>query len=110
MLIPQLPAGTLDLHNIQSGSNGNGMLMMADEEERTRLNIQHEGWKAVNGGKNYLAPIDKVLINEGEGKRVLDIGTGEPWYPALSLLVVILTTKVLESGQKRLPKSSPKPM
>lgn len=31
----------------------------------------------MNGGKNYLAPIDQVLLNGGEGKRVIDIGTGK---------------------------------
>jgi hypothetical protein len=49
---------------------------MADEEEERRLNIQHRGWKATNGGKNYVAPMDKVLVTEGEGKRIIDIGTG----------------------------------
>lgn len=50
---------------------------MSDEEEGTRLDIQHRGWKAVNGGRNYIAPIDKVLGDEGAGKKVIDIGTGE---------------------------------
>jgi hypothetical protein len=49
---------------------------MIDEEEERRLNIQHRGWKATNGGKNYVAPMDKVLNNGGEGKRIIDIGTG----------------------------------
>lgn len=53
---------------------------MADEEEERRLNIQHRGWKATNGGKNYVAPMDKVLINDGEGKRIIDIGTGMTIY------------------------------
>jgi hypothetical protein len=47
-----------------------------DEEEERRLNIQHRGWKATNGGKNYVAPMDEVLGDSGEGKRIIDIGTG----------------------------------
>jgi hypothetical protein len=50
--------------------------LMVDEEEERRLNIQHRGWKATNGGKNYVAPMDKVLNNCGEGTRIIDIGTG----------------------------------
>jgi len=49
----------------------------ADEKDERRLNIQHRGWKATNGGRNYVAPMDDVLINGGEGKRVIDIGTGK---------------------------------
>jgi hypothetical protein len=49
---------------------------MIDEEEERRLNIQHRGWKATNGGRNYVAPMDQVLGNDGDEKRIIDIGTG----------------------------------
>jgi ubiquinone/menaquinone biosynthesis C-methylase UbiE len=60
---------------------------MIDEEEERRLNIQHRGWKATNGGKNYVAPMDQALGMHGDGKRIIDIGTGtSPEYHVQSLM------------------------
>lgn len=45
-----------------------------------RLDVQHRAFKAMQGGKNYWAPIDEVLKAAGEvdeEKRLLDVGTGE---------------------------------
>ena len=42
-----------------------------------RLDDQHMGFKARQGGVNYVAPIKEVLGTNGTGKRVLDVGTGK---------------------------------
>ncbi|RXK38727.1 hypothetical protein M231_04037 [Tremella mesenterica] len=47
-----------------------------DEREIERLDIQHHAMKASMGGHNYLAPLRNVLPNGGEGRRVIDLGTG----------------------------------
>ncbi|KAK4685762.1 hypothetical protein P7C73_g4385, partial [Tremellales sp. Uapishka_1] len=54
------------------------MSLPADEIEAERLNHQHRGHKAVQGGKNYLAPVDEHLnvVNTAYTPRVLDVGTG----------------------------------
>nr|ADE10096.1 AdoMet-MTases [Tremella fuciformis] len=51
-------------------------VLPADQQELDRLDHQHYGFKARQGGKNYLAPIKAVLGNDGRGKRILDVGTG----------------------------------
>ncbi|KAK4685759.1 hypothetical protein P7C73_g4386, partial [Tremellales sp. Uapishka_1] len=48
----------------------------SDEQELARLDAQHAGFKAAQGGKNYWAPFAEALPNEGADKMCLDIGVG----------------------------------
>ena len=52
--------------------------MITDKAHKTqRLDLQHKAFKAMQGDKNYLAPIDLALkLQGGEEKTLLDVGTG----------------------------------
>lgn len=54
------------------------MKRMRYSTDDQRLDVQHKAIKAMQGGKNYLAPIDEALKHvDGEERRVLDVGTGQ---------------------------------
>ncbi|EIW75675.1 hypothetical protein CONPUDRAFT_77306 [Coniophora puteana RWD-64-598 SS2] len=75
------------------------IIVPRDASDHSRLDLQHRGWKATYGGKNYIAP----GVQKNEIHNILDLGSGSGiWltemaeeFPEAKLVGVDLATATL---------------
>ncbi|EIW67928.1 hypothetical protein TREMEDRAFT_57395, partial [Tremella mesenterica DSM 1558] len=66
----------MDNGRVYQAQNDDYMLPVDEDEREVGLQGQHYALKVRQGGKNYLAPFQEVLPEDGRDCRLLDVGTG----------------------------------